>query len=58
MNRIVDDRIGRFGAEVGRWIALHMTTKLLTNMIKAMKFPKKSDVLLQSENGNCYIVWL
>ena len=56
MNSIVATWSSRFGPDMGRWIALNMTMKLLINMIDAMTFPKDFNALLWSGNGKCFIV--
>ena len=55
MNRIVDDWWGRFGPHKARWVALHMTLKLLDNMTEALVLPQTFTALLHSGTGTCFI---
>ncbi|KAL9585323.1 MAG: hypothetical protein Q9203_004293 [Teloschistes exilis] len=55
-NQIVDDWWGRFGSDKARWVALHMTLKLLSNMRDALRFPSSFSSLLRSGSGRCFVV--
>ncbi|KAL9581280.1 MAG: hypothetical protein Q9212_003989 [Teloschistes hypoglaucus] len=55
-NQIVDDWWGRFGSDKARWVALHMTLKLLSNMRDALRFPSSFSPLLRSGTGKCFVV--
>ncbi|KAI4248753.1 MAG: hypothetical protein LQ352_005817 [Teloschistes flavicans] len=55
-NQIVDDWWGRFGPDKARWVALHMTLKLLSNMRNALRFPSSFSPLIRSGTGKCFVV--
>ncbi|KAL8691666.1 MAG: hypothetical protein Q9218_003166 [Villophora microphyllina] len=55
-NQIIDDWWGRFGPDKARWVALHMTLKLLSNMRNALRVPSSFSPLLRSGTGKCFVV--